>query len=80
MLDKSKPYGLVSGLVDGFPGARYCQGGAYYTPSGNRLGGGQGPSLAELSSLHWKQLKKRVEEAGGVYDGRDTAIAFLTKG
>lgn len=32
----------------------------------------------DLSGLHWSALKSRVESAGGKYESKDQAIAFLT--
>jgi len=32
----------------------------------------------ELTATHWMTLKKMVEKAGGVYETRAQAVAFLT--
>lgn len=82
MLDKKKNYGYVSGVVDGFPGARYFQDGKYFGPAGNDLGANGKPTTqntADYGALHWKQLKKLVEDKGGRYETREAAILFLTK-
>ena len=36
--DKSKPYGDVSGEIEGMPSARYFQGGHYFNPQGEKVG------------------------------------------
>jgi len=33
----------------------------------------------DLNELHWHTLKKRVEDAGGTYQSKDQAIAFLSE-
>ena len=37
-LDKSKPYGEISGSVEGAPGARFIQGGVYFNSKGQKVG------------------------------------------
>lgn len=34
-------------------------------------------TLDEIKSLHWSQLKKMVEEAGGQYENKEKSIQFL---
>jgi hypothetical protein len=81
-IDKSKPYGIVCGM----PGVRYWQDGNYYGPQGNLVTPGLDtpepaeplpPEEVDLDSLHWTQLKKLVEAAGGEYTSKPEAIAFL---
>lgn len=37
-LDKSLPYGEVSGKIENAPGARYTQGGVYFNGNGEQVG------------------------------------------
>lgn len=37
-LDKRKPYGTISGTLDGFAGARYMQDGNYFMADGSMIG------------------------------------------
>jgi hypothetical protein len=84
-LDRNRDFGHVRGL----PGVRYEQDGNFFDVKGNRIGGPEPvrtsepvvepPEAAEdeLEEMHWTQLRKRVEEAGGEYQNKSQAIAFL---
>lgn len=84
-LDRNRDFGHVRGM----PGVRYEQDGAYFDVKGNRIGGPEPvrvpepvvepPETAEedLEELHWTQLRKKVEKAGGEYQNKSQAIAFL---
>jgi len=83
MFDKNKPYGEVFGM----PGVRYVQDGANYSADGvlvtensDDAGGEAGGESGELDyeSMSWHQLKKIVVAAGGEYEGKEEAIAFLS--
>lgn len=37
-LDRSKPYGEISGEIEGAPGARYAQGGLFFNSAGDLIG------------------------------------------
>ena len=87
MFDKNKPYGEVFGM----PGVRYVQDGANYSADGALVtensddvdaeaGGEAGGESGELDyeSMSWHQLKKIVVAAGGEYEGKEEAIAFLS--
>jgi len=84
-LDRNRDFGHVRGL----PGVRYEQDGVHFDIKGNRVGGSEPVRTSEpvaevskavedeLEEMHWTQLRKRVEEAGGAYQSKSQAIAFL---
>lgn len=86
-LDRNRDFGHVRGM----PGVRYEQDGAYFNVKGNRIGGPEPEPVRtsepvvepleaaeeDLEELHWTQLRKKVEEAGGAYQSKSQAIAFL---
>lgn len=37
VFDKRLPYGEINGRIEGFPGAKYTQGGAFFTSQGKRI-------------------------------------------
>jgi hypothetical protein len=93
MFDKNKPYGEVFGMPGVRyvqDGANYSADGALVTENSDDVdaeevnldeaGGESVDESGELDyeSMSWHQLKKIVVAAGGEYEGKEEAIAFLS--
>lgn len=81
-LDKSRPYGTVFGHAD----HRYVQDGKKFDSRGEEILPEVPfspdepvilPDDEDLSRLHWRLLKSRVEAAGGTWTNKADAVAFL---
>jgi hypothetical protein len=81
-LDKTRDFGIVSAI--GGDGSRYLQDGYYFRTDGSLVDAGPAQPVIEpsgeedLESLHWTQLRARVQAAGGTYTNKPEAIAFLS--
>lgn len=79
MIDWKRPYGTICGNLEEWPTAKYTQDGKYYKANGEEIL----PEEVEESpydSLHWRQLKAKVEAKGGEWTNKQDAIEFLENG
>jgi hypothetical protein len=79
MIDWDKKYSKVANINGG---NYYLQDGVKFAMNGEPLPGEKGsgaqpPKEPPLEEMHWTNLKKQVEAAGGEWTNKEDALAFL---
>ena len=75
-MDWDRTYGILCGVVDKYPKAKYRQDGHYFDKEGNQVDVEPIKEI-EYADMHWKQLKVMVEDVGGEWKNKESAVEFL---